>query len=316
MNSLVYQKIRDFVKQTPDGSYNGFVIYRSSGHLREDSGKMKKKLAKTLQQTCDNFHSYGNQVLDFKDPENLHQMRVNGRTLLTYFSLLTDKKERAGENFIGLQKSLKKVMASLGKLRDADVLIEKFEKNGHSFPMEQKKIVNTWLTHVRLERERLRERLSIELPLKISKDWSQQMKKWIDAKISQPANQSLIKAKIKRLSKDAKKKIAAIRMFSSLEMTDKDLLNAIHQGRISVKKLRYALHFQNSPARRKDIDALKALQEQLGGIQDKRTWIGKLQELFEKNDTADTIIRQWHNEMLLTLLSTTIFNYTKKPKYF
>jgi len=48
---------------------------------------MKKAIKRILKETSEQFYDYQGKVLEFKDPEDLHQMRVAGRTLLTLFFL-------------------------------------------------------------------------------------------------------------------------------------------------------------------------------------------------------------------------------------
>jgi len=86
-------------------------------------------------------------------------------------------------------------------------------------------------------------------------------------------------------------------------MADEEFLDTIHRGRISVKKLRYALNILKklNTADKSEVDALKVLQERLGHIQDMRVWAAMLHEHYGNSDIAENIVAQWRAEMRDTL---------------
>lgn len=71
-----------------------------------------------------NFRDYSKDALKGFGEENIHQSRVNSRKLLTLLSILDPDHSAAGELYTRFKKAQKR----LGKVRDADVLIESFKE--------------------------------------------------------------------------------------------------------------------------------------------------------------------------------------------
>lgn len=270
---------------------------------------MKKALRRILGDMCDDFYCYGREVLDFKDPEDLHQMRVTGRTLLSYFYVLPDDGEASSLRAVSLRKPLKRAMRLLGRIRDIDVLIGEMEKRSPAFSPEEKGLIDGWLNQAQVERTRLRERLAAELPGYIGGRWRKGMEKWA-RKASRKADMAFLEARAARLRKKKDRALKAIRAYAVPDLTDEDFLDRIHEGRIAVKRLRYALGILKKldAADKAEIDALKGLQDRLGLIQDLRVWSGALREHYGRSDIVDGITARWRGEMADTLAETGIMS--------
>lgn len=264
---------------------------------------MKKAIRRILGDTSERFYDYRRKVLDFEDPEDVHRMRVSGRTLLAYLGLLADEDEAMRPGFLKLKKPLKAAMGLLGEIRDTDVLIEAVEKRSTTMPSEQGALIEGWLNQVRVERARLRERLAIALPEEIDPKWKARMQRWITERVPGLADEAAIAAKVARLRKKKERAMRAIRAYPAPDMADEEFLDLIHEGRISVKRLRYALNILKKPDY-PEVEALKTLQDGLGHVQDLRVWIGGLHEHYGDNDLVREVTGHWRAEMLDTLGST------------
>ncbi len=276
---------------------------------------MKKAVRKAVEKDIVKFYDYKDPALTFKDPEDLHQMRVAGRRLLSFLYVLADKKEAKTADFRNVRKPLKKAMGALGELRDSDVLLDEIEKRLPGFSPARKKIICQWLEQKRADQEVLRLKLAEELPDAIDKKWKKDADKWAEARIPELADKKLMAKKIEELRNDKALAMDAILQYGQPDMKDERFLNLLHKGRIASKKLRYALSvakkFMEVDSR--EIEALKTLQDQMGHIQDMRIWIGQLNE-FYKNKTAtrripdavNKITGLWRGEMLETLQKTGI----------
>jgi CHAD domain-containing protein len=270
---------------------------------------MKKLLRHILGDTCEDFYGYGSKVLDFKDPEDLHQMRVAGRTLLSYFYVLSEDGEASSPRVVSLRKPVKRTMRLLGGIRDADVLIGEMEKRSGTFSPEEQALIDGWLNQVRVERTRLRERLSAEMPVYVTERWMKGMRKWA-MKASRKADKGSVEARVARLRKKKERAMKAIRACGVPDMTDEAFLDVVHEGRIAVKRLRYALDIMKKleGADKEEVDALKDLQDRLGHVQDLRVWTGQLREYYGRNDIVDGIAARWLAEMADSLAGTGIIN--------
>lgn len=260
---------------------------------------MKKAIRRILKDTSVRFYDYQTKVLDFTDPEDLHQMRVSGRTLLSYFSLLADKEESSRPGFIKLRGSLKETMGLLGEIRDLDVLMESLEQRSQAMEPEPAALISGLLSRMLVERVRLRERLAIEMPDCLSPRWKERMDTWIKKRTPDLADRKSIEEKVAGLRKKKVKAMDAIREYPLPDMADEEFLNVVHRGRISVKKFRYALNILKkiNTADKAEIESLKKLQDQLGHVQDMRVWMDLLHEHYGNNDIVENIASQWRTEM-------------------
>lgn len=111
-----------------------------------------------------NFRDYSKDALKNFDDEDIHQARVNSRKLLTLLSILDPDHSAAAE----LYNVFKQAQKRLGKVRDADVLIESFKERrkrakeaGEAKTAELLKAV---IKHQKDKRKEYRKKLEAELP--------------------------------------------------------------------------------------------------------------------------------------------------------
>jgi CHAD domain-containing protein len=270
---------------------------------------MKKSVKRVLEAASDRFYCYQWQVLEFKDPEDIHQMRVNGRNLLTYLSLLSDKDEIKKPGFIKVRDPLKAAMSALGQIRDMDVLLEEMEKRSQVMPAVQKKLIHGWMKSIIAERVTLRERLTAELPDNVSAKWKRAMTRWINTKAEVRIEKASIEAKVEKLRKRKNTAIQKISDYTKPDLADEEFLSLIHAGRIAIKKLRYALNILKKldSVDKGEIEALKTLQDQLGHVQDMRVWAARLQEHNGDDPSVEEVTKKWREEMRDSLASTGLF---------
>jgi len=269
---------------------------------------MKKAFVKSIKKAGNKFYDYKKAVLTFKDPEDLHQMRVSGRTLLSYMYALADKPETDRPGYKKLRKPLKKAMDSLGALRDTDVLLEEVEARLETFTPEQRSIIEKWLAHKRDERETLREQLEETLPGIVDKNWKRRMTLWARDQVPNLVNKKSLMIRLEELSDEKDKSFEAIREFPSAGMADAKFLVQLHNARIHVKKLRYTLtvlkKFMDIDP--DEIETMKILQDQLGLIHDISVWIDQLKSFYGDGEDLESIESTWRKEMLVTLQATGI----------
>ena len=279
---------------------------------------MKEALTKAVEKSVKRFYGYRDAVLTFSDPEDLHQMRVSGRTLLSYLYVLADNKESKRAKFRSVRKPLKKAMDMLGELRDADVLLEEVESRMSSFSPSQRNIIARWLESRRTGIDGMREKLVKELPSVVDKKWKKRADGWAEESIPGLASKKLMLKKIEELRQEKALALDSIVGYGQPDMCDEEFLTHLHKGRIAVKKLRYTL----SVAKKfmdidpQDIEAQKMLQDQLGHIQDMRVWISQLCDFYNDESTDAKTIKavgkiadSWRAEMLETLDETCIIKH-------
>ncbi len=131
---------------------------------------IQKHLKKILKQEAD--------VIEDRDPEALHQMRVGMRRLrsaVTGFAPALDLPESAQERQIG------KIARTLGKLRDLDVLKEALEKQYKpNLPKEEQKVLEKALTYLDKRRDKALEQVRETLKDKSYKQFKQSLKAWLE----------------------------------------------------------------------------------------------------------------------------------------
>lgn len=269
---------------------------------------MKKAFARSVNKAGNRFYDYKKAVLTFEDPEDLHQMRVSGRTLLSYMYVLADEKERGRTGFKKLRKPLKTAMGSLGALRDTDVLLEEVEASLGAFTPDQRVIIETWLAHKKDEREALRENVKETLPEAVDKSWKRRMTMWARYSVPKLVDKKSLLVRLEVLNDEKDRSFEAIRDFPSANMADTDFLEQLHRARICVKKLRYTLSVLDKfmDIDQTEIKAMKNLQDQLGHIHDISVWISQLKSFYGDGEGLEGIESTWRKEMLVTLLATGI----------
>lgn len=239
---------------------------------------MKRKVfTEKAAELCERFTGRIPSVLTFEDPEDLHQLRVTGRSLLACLSLMP-KKERGRSEHAALQKEIRKQMALLGKLRDLDVLLGEIDRRLGTSP-KQVKLLAAWKADLLLERSRTRAAAAEALPDLSDPRFSRKLAGWQER--LRKMTGFAPNRRVKKLREQYLQTQSSIvfpdtgqpEWFSTLDDT---FLESLHATRIKAKKLRYALALPGGEAG--EIDRLKVLQDRLGIIQDRRVWLSRLEQ--------------------------------------
>lgn len=176
-------------------------------------------------------------VMDEKgNPENLHQLRVNLRSMRSYLSLMkgvfTPQRQK------GLADELGAPAKATNRLRDLDVMLIKFENYkmelGHLSPASLKELQKA------LENERAREyrqtaaALEEMKALEMLKSYSAQLEApFFDG----PRRERPLKAEVLKRIGGLLEKLSSKESLLKTTITDREL----HRLRITIKKLRYLL---------------------------------------------------------------------------
>jgi CHAD domain-containing protein len=269
---------------------------------------MQEELYKTLRKKRKKFYKSIPVALRFKDPEDLHQLRVAGRTVLALLDLMTDEGDMARASYKKTRGSLKRAMSLLGQLRDADVMIEEIGKHLCDMTPAQRNLLGSWLEEQQAARRKLRRKVARKLPQIIDPGWKKRMARWQRSKESLPADASIYCRKLDELRDSRSQAFQAIResLSGPASFDNAGLLDRLHHGRISTKKLRYALEALAPviDVDEEEIQRLKTLQDQLGHVQDLRTWALKLQSSEGDRRIMALILKKWQDDMAETLQQT------------
>ena len=131
-----------------------------------------------IEQHLDKILKHEEDVLNDKDPEALHQMRVGMRRLrsaVTGFQVVLDLPSSAGEKKIG------KVARILGELRDLDVLKETLENEYEpELPKSEQKSLKQVLDYLDKQRKQALKKAQSALESKSYQHLKKALKKWLE----------------------------------------------------------------------------------------------------------------------------------------
>ncbi|WP_405173562.1 CHAD domain-containing protein [Paenibacillus sp. FSL H8-0260] len=225
-----------------------------------------------------NFWDYSHDALNKFADEDIHQARVNSRKLLSLLSILDPR------HTSGLYPIFKKAQKRLGKVRDADVLIESFKnkrkqakENGDSKTADLLKAV---IAYQKDKRKTYRKKLAKELPELINEDLEEKWKTFLSEQLEALAakkNVNVVMRELEIAYEQKKKTCKAI--FHEDNAESKEAFDALHQLRIAAKELRYtasAADFAINQKFHAHEEIYKEIQDQLGLINDKRLWLETL----------------------------------------
>ncbi|CAH1214290.1 hypothetical protein PAECIP111892_04001 [Paenibacillus auburnensis] len=230
-----------------------------------------------------NFRDYSKDALkDFGD-EDIHQARVNSRKLLTLLSILDPDHSSTAE----LYSTFKQAQKMLGKVRDADVLINSFKErrklakeDGDAKTAELLKAV---IKHQKEKRKEHRKKLESGLAQLTGKEldrlWTAFLAGPLEALIAK-RDANVVMRELEVAFEQKKK--ACKTLFKDPEAESKAAFEALHELRISAKELRYtasAASFALNQKFHAHEEIYKNIQEQLGVINDKRVWLDTLQSI-------------------------------------
>ncbi|MEM7760188.1 MAG: CHAD domain-containing protein [Cyanobacteria bacterium P01_A01_bin.40] len=142
------------------------------------------------------FFKYEARVLEDKDPEDLHQMRVAMRRLrsaIAGFALAVDLPDAVSEKNIG------KIGRSLGKLRDLDVMLAKLTNEYRPLlPIAEQKILDRVIKSLTRQRGRELKQVRKTINSKLYLSFEEELKYWL----KHPSYQSMGKLAIYPLLPD------------------------------------------------------------------------------------------------------------------
>ncbi len=251
-------------------SFLAFNYKRSYKYLASEYLFMKRKaFAEKAVKLSDRFIGPIPAVLTFEDPEDLHQMRVAGRSLLTCMSLVPKAEQKRSAN-LTLKQAIRAQMQLLGRLRDLDVLVDELERRVAVADPAYAGLLSLWMADSVRERDAARTALTNSLSTLSVSLLRSQLNSWHrrvrEMRGFDPGR------RIKRLRKRFKGSYVLGSGSKCPSAIDEAFLDYLHQARIRAKKLRYALTLLET-GRKGELDRIKALQDRLGRVQDRRVWL-------------------------------------------
>lgn len=241
------------------------------------------------------FWDYSHDALSKFDGEAIHQARVNCRKLLTLLSILDP------EHTSGLYPVFEKAQKRLGKVRDADVLLESFKnrrkqakKAGEEKTAELLKAV---IDHQKDKRKNYRKKLADELPMLINEDldekWTAFLKEDLENLVSK-RDANVVMRELEVAYEQKKKACKAL--FHVQDTESAEAFESLHQLRLAAKELRYtasAATFALNQKFHAHEEMYGKIQDQLGLINDKRVWLDTLNSI--GREELDIGKKTWNN---------------------
>ena len=224
-------------------------------------------LYKRLEQFTRTLHALGE-----GDARALHRTRVASRRLREILPVLQLKPELASR----LGRRLKKVTAGLGDVRELDVLVQLVDELRASGRHDQQ-VLRRVLTSINDDRRDARDRLQTKLPTKEIERVAHKLESVAkDLRDLKPSRgwQWAVDA---RVSRRAETLTQALDEAGSLYLPER-----LHQVRIALKKLRYAIEVAAESAGTKpsaDVRALKRHQDILGRLHDLQVLIDRIRQM-------------------------------------
>lgn len=224
-----------------------------------------------------NFWDYSHDALNKFADEDIHQARVNCRKLLSLLSILDPR------HTSGLYPIFKKAQKRLGKVRDADVLIESFKnkrkqakENGDSKTADLLKAV---IAYQKDKRKTYRKKLTNELPELINEGLEEKWKTFLSEQLEALVAKRMLTLLCVSLRSLMSRRKTCKAIFHEDNAESKEAFDALHQLRIAAKELRYtasAADFALNQKFHAHEEIYKEIQDQLGLINDKRLWLETL----------------------------------------
>jgi CHAD domain-containing protein len=200
------------------------------------------------------------------DPDELHDLRVAARRL---DAVLRQFRSSLPSSFLRLRPTLKKVLRALGEARDLDVALSELETFSRELPKSDRKSVEPLKEHVMSERGRARARmLSVLDSVSVQKNL-QELTSLLTAH-SAALELSSPELALNVAPEFIRRRYRRVRKGADLLTADSSM-EAYHEVRGQVKKLRYALEavavLYGKPADQM-LRAMRRWQEKLGVEQD------------------------------------------------
>jgi CHAD domain-containing protein len=210
-----------------------------------------------------NLHEPGARLGD--NPEELHDLRVAGRRL---DAVLREFRSSLPASSLGIRPTLRKVLRALGEARDLDVAVSELEKFGRELPESDRESIEPLKRHLVSERGRARARMLSVLDSVSVQRGLQNLTSLLAAPSA--ASQQSSELALNVAPELIRRRYRKVRKGADL-LTPDSSMEAYHEVRGQVKKLRYALEavavIYGKPADEM-LRALRRWQERLGVQQD------------------------------------------------
>lgn len=227
-----------------------------------------------------NFRDYSKETLRTFDSEDIHQARVNSRKLLTLLSILDP------QHTSGLYPVFKQAQKRLGKVRDADVLIDSFKsrrklakEDGDTRTAE---LLEAVIKHQKDKRKTYRKKLAEELPKLTGKDLDGLWNDFLSGQLEDVVAKRDANVVMRELEVAFEQKKKTCKTIFQQNAESTEAFDSLHQLRIAAKELRYtasAAAFTLNQKFHAHEEIYKNIQEQLGLINDKRVWLDTLNSI-------------------------------------
>ncbi|WP_458118894.1 CHAD domain-containing protein [Paenibacillus sp. Z6-24] len=246
-----------------------------------------------LNELYDKFQDHGQQAVKNYDDEAIHQARVNCRKLMTLMRILDPEQQT------GLLPIFKKAQKRLGKVRDADVLIDAF-KDRRKQSKEQglddeAALLKAAIEEHKEQRQFYRKKMVKKLPKLQGKKLKRQWQEFTENRLPDLAVRADVNRMMRELEISYEQKKQTYRQTAKAEgLESAETLDSLHKVRIAAKELRYtaeAAEFALNSKFRDHEETYKRIQKELGTINDTHVWIESLEELDAKEMGVDEKVR-------------------------
>lgn len=267
------------------------------------------------------FRDYCQGAMIKFDSADIHQARVNCRKLLTLLSILDPGRTS------GLPIVFEKAQTRLGKVRDADVLIESFKNRRKQAKKNDdtktSALLKAVITHQKGKRKTYRKKLANELSMLINPDLDVKWKSFLSEQLDDLVSKRDANVVIRELEVAyEQKKKACKAIFRSEDAESEEAFESLHQLRLAAKELRYtasAAAFALNQKFHAHEQIYEQIQEQLGLINDRRVWLETLHNIgHEKLDigkkTWNSFLNSLNTEVLSTLYQNDIIPIGNKTR--
>ncbi|WJH35621.1 CHAD domain-containing protein [Paenibacillus sp. CC-CFT747] len=228
------------------------------------------------------------------DSKPIHKARVNGRKLLTLLKQLDP------DNRTGLAAYYRKGMKRLGKVRDADVLIDAFEerrkrqkKAGHK---KQARLLKAVVRMQRKKRKTSRARLAKEMRDFPETEEHSRWERWLKEDLEELLDKVQADRIMGELGEAYEQKKRVYReQCREAGMESAEAFDALHDLRIAAKEIRYmaaSASFALDGKFQRWEKRFQGIQDELGAINDRRVWLETVERLRPERLSART--RTWN----------------------
>jgi CHAD domain-containing protein len=224
-----------------------------------------------------------------EDIEDVHDMRVAIRRMRSTFRLL--KPYFPTKDVRDFNDELRRIAATLGDVRDLDVLIQDLGEYQASLPKAKKTAFAAKIAEFDQMRESARAELVVVLDGKRYRRFLKSFAKFLTTPVeAAPLAGSVIPIQVRHVLPGLiYDRLASVLAYDDvLDMTDEDD-TMLHALRIEFKRLRYAVSLFEGVLGSKIgdfIDELKTIQDCLGGLQDAVTARARLENFLEDEDES------------------------------